>query len=163
MKKKSKVILYALPLLLLLIFILNIEKINNAIGWYGYGYWKYRISTSIVQESKKRGVFVKNLNYKIIDSTNLKDFYFSPYIEKGFKVGKNNENETHILTNSNFPYNLCYERGLKDSVAIYILEDDINKIDSTNEVWGYLKQPFLKDTIRLRINSKNHKGIIKIW
>lgn len=137
--------------------------LNLYTGWYGYEYWKYRSGTITIADSKKRKVFVKNLNYKITDSSNLKGFYFRPYIEKGFKYGIDGEDKTFLLKNSEYPYNLCYERGLRDSVAIYIKKGYENNIDSMDAVWGYLKKPNLRDTVYLEISSKHHKGTIKVW
>lgn len=136
---------------------------SSFVGWYGYEKWKYRIKTDKINNSKERKVFIKELNYRIIDSNNLKGFYFKPYIERAFRYGYHSKNEIRIDEFTKFPYNLCYEYGLKDSVAIYIKEEDKKKLDSIDEVWGYLSTPYLKDTINFEINSKNHSGIIKVW
>lgn len=137
---------------------------SSSVGWYGYQKWKYRISTDVISESKQRNIFVKDLNYKIVDSANLKGFYFKPYIEKGFKYGYHSMEDTRVDSLSDYPYNLSYERNEKKSIVLNIFPEDKKKMDSSNATWGYLKQPYLKDTIRIRIEgSSNQKGIIKIW
>lgn len=137
---------------------------SSFVGWYGYQKWKYRIGTDLIRESKQRRVFVKELNYKIVDSVNLKGFYFKPYIEKGFRYGYRSMEDTKIDTYTKYPYNLSYERNKKDSVVLNIFPEDKEKLDSSDAVWGYLKQPYLKDTIRIEIEGAGkQKGIIKVW
>ncbi|MEG0928955.1 hypothetical protein [Chryseobacterium sp.] len=137
---------------------------SSSVGWYGYQKWKYRGGTNTISESKQRKVFVKELNYKIVDSTNLKSFYFKPYIEKGFRYGYHSMEETRIDTYTKYPYNLSYERNKKDSIVLNIFSEDKKKLDSSDVVWGYLKQSYLKDTIRIKIEGmENQKGIIKVW
>lgn len=137
---------------------------SSSVGWYGYQKWKYRISTDSINESKQRRVFIKELNYKIVDSANLKGFYFKPYIEKGFRYGYHSMDETRIDNYSQYPYNLSYERNIKDSIVLNIFPEDKKKLDSSDVVWGYLKQPYLQDTIRIEIEGMGkQKGIIKIW
>lgn len=137
---------------------------SSSVGWYGYQKWKYRVGTTTVKESKQRKVFVKELNYQIVDSANLKGFYFKPYVEKGFKYGYHSMEDTRIDNFSHYPYNLNYERNKKDSISLEIFSEDKKKLDSSDVVWGYLKQPYLQDTIRIKIDGAgNQKGIIKIW
>ncbi|CAA7393713.1 hypothetical protein [Chryseobacterium fistulae] len=137
---------------------------SSSVGWYGYQKWKYRGGTTTIKEAKQRKVFVKELEYKIVDSANLNGFYFKPYIEKGFKYGYHSMEDTRIDNFSNYPYNLSYERNKNDSISLDIFSDDKKKLDSCDVVWGYLKQPYLQDTIRIKINGAgNQKGIIKIW
>ena len=136
---------------------------SSSVGWYGYQKWKYRHRTSTIEKSKQRKVFVKELNYKIVDSANLKGFYFKPYIEKGFRYGYHSMDETRIDNFTKYPYNLSYERGLRDSVAIYLKDGYEKNVDSMDAVWMYFKSPTLTDTVYLEINSKNHKGTIKVW
>jgi len=137
---------------------------SSSVGWYGYQKWKYRMLTSDMEKAKQRKVFVKELNYKIVDSANLKGFYFKPYIEKGFKYGYHSMEDTRIDTYTKYPYNLSYERNKKDSIVLNIFPEDKKKLDSSDVFWGYLKQPYLKDTIRIEIEGMGkQKGIIKIW
>ncbi|GAA5098788.1 hypothetical protein GCM10023210_35340 [Chryseobacterium ginsengisoli] len=137
---------------------------SSCVGWYGYQKWKYRGGTTTIGESKQRKVFVKELNCKIVDSANLKGFYFKPYIEKGFKYGYHSMEDTRIDNFSHYPYNLSYERNIKDSIVLNIFPEDKKKLDSSDVVWGYLRQPYLKDTIRIEIEGMGkQKGIIKIW
>ena len=99
-----------------------------------------------------------------MDSANLKGFYFKPYIEKVFRYGYHSMEDTRIDTYTKYPYNLSYERNKKDSVILNIFPEDKEKLDSSDAVWGYLKQPYLKDTIRIEIEgAAKQKGIIKVW
>lgn len=140
---------------------------NSYGSWYGYQKWKNRIGTSSINESKKRGVFEKELNYKIIDSQNLHNFKFRPYFEKGFKVGIHTSEVTNPVTYSKYPFNLSFERNKNDSIYLNILNKE--KADSSDVVWTYFKNPKLKDTIIIKIDaSKNKKGkeisgTIKVW
>lgn len=137
---------------------------TSSVGWYGYQKWKYRGGTTTIKEAKQRKVFVKELEYKIVDSANLKGFYFKPYIEKGFRYGYHSMEDTRIDTYTKYPYNLNYERNKNDSISLDIFPEDKKKLDSSDVVWGYLKQSYLQDTIRIKINGAgNEKGIIKIW
>lgn len=122
------------------------------------------MGTSDIQSSKQRRVFVKELEYKIIDSANLKGFHFKPYIEKGFRYGHHSMEETRVERYSRYPYNLSYERNKSDSIVLNIFPEDKEKLDSSDVIWGYLKQPYLRDTIRIEIEGGGkQKGTIKIW
>lgn len=161
--KKGFIIFTGITMLCVLLYYV-FGVFSSSVGWYGYQKWKYRIGTNTISESKQRKVFVKELNYKIIDSANLKGFYFKPYVEKGFKYGYHSMEDTRIDNLSNYPYNLSYERNKTDSIVLNILPQDKKKLDSSNVVWGYLKQPYLKDTVRIEIEGMGkQKGIIKIW
>lgn len=150
--------------IIILIIFLALPYISSSVGWYGYGKWKYRGRTSSIKDSKSRKVFVKELNYKIIDSANFKNFQFKPYLERGFSYGKHSMEDTRIWSNSNFSYNISYERNLKDSIVLYFIQESIEKLDSSDVVWGYSKTPYLKDTLTLTIEgANNHYGSIKIW
>lgn len=60
---------------------------------------------------KKQEGFCETLQYEIIDAENLYDFTFTPYLEKGFKVGLHTSEETNIIKKSEFPFNLSYDRN----------------------------------------------------
>jgi hypothetical protein len=137
---------------------------SSFVGWYGYQKWKYRSGTTTIKEAKQRKVFIKELNYKIIDSANLKGFYFKPYIERGFRYGYHSMEDTRIDTYTKYPYNLSYERNKRDSIVLNIFLEDKEKLDSSDVFWGYLRQPYLRDTISIEIQGMGkQKGIIKIW
>lgn len=140
---------------------------NSYFGWYGYQKWKNRIGTISINESKKRGVFEKELNYEIIDSQNLHNFKFKPYFEKGFKVGMYTSEETNPVKYSKYPFNLSFDRNKNDSIYLNILNKD--RSDSSDVVWTYFKNPKLKDTIIIKIDAPKNKkgkhisGTIKVW
>lgn len=147
--------------------ILLYSLLNVYAGWYGYKPWKYRVGSSQIKESKERGVFVRELNYKIKDSQNLSNFKFIPYFEKGFKYGFHTSEETNLLKFSKYPYNLSFDRNKNDSIFLDI--QNMENADSANAVWTYYREPKLKDTLTVIIDgAKNRKGFeikgtIKIW
>ncbi|WP_343659406.1 hypothetical protein [Chryseobacterium sp.] len=161
---KKGIIIFIIIILFSMLFYYAFGVFSSSVGWYGYQKWKYRVHTSNIEKSKQRKVFVRELKYKIVDSANLKGFYFKPYIEKGFRYGHHSMEETRIDTYTKYPYNLNYERNKNDSISLDIFPEDKKKLDSSDVVWGYLKQSYLQDTIRIKINGVgNEKGIIKIW
>ncbi|MGN7757505.1 hypothetical protein ACTJIV_08500 [Chryseobacterium sp. 22532] len=163
MKKGFKYLIIGTISILFFVYIF-LPFASNYIGWYGYSKWKYRHGTDNIQMSKNRNIFIKQLNYKIIDSAGFKNFRFTPYLEKGFKYGKHFSEDTRIIQNSSYPYNICYERNLKDSIVLRFTEDSVKKLDSSDVVWGYSKTPYLKDTLMLIIEGpREHAGLIKIW
>lgn len=138
--KKRKILKLFLYLIVVPISLFLLWWAMNAYGgWYGYQKWKYRGGTSSISKSKRRGVFVKTLHYKIVEAENLHDFKFTPYFERGFKFGFHTSEETNIIKNSQFPFNLSYDRNKKDSVALNIL--NMEKADSSDVVWAYFKNP----------------------
>lgn len=163
MQKKYFLYIISSGVLLFLLFSL----LNMYAGWYARKPWKYRGGTSEISESKKRYVFVGKLNYKIVDSQNLKDFKFSPYFEKGFKYGFHTSEETNPLKFSKYPYNLCFDRNKKDSIYLDIQNKE--EADSSDVVWTYYSKPKLKDTLIIIIDGaknkkgKEIKGTIKVW
>ncbi len=137
--------------------------LTSYFGWYGYEKWKTRKGTNLIEESKNRGVFVKLLNYRV---ENFSDslIFFKPYIERGFKYGWHSSDVTIPLNESRYPYQLSFNSGPSSQLGIFIKKDQLGKFDSSDGVWGYLKKPFLPDTIVLEIRKdKNKKAIIKLW
>jgi hypothetical protein len=163
MKKGFKYLIIGTVSVLLFVYIF-LPYASSYIGWYGYSKWKYRHRTDSIQTSKNRNVFVKQLNYEIVGSAGYKNFRFTPYLEKGFKYSKHSSEDTRIIHNSSYPYNICYERNLNDSIVLRFNEDSVKKLDSSDVVWGYSKTPYLKDTLMLIIEGQQkHTGLIKIW
>jgi len=161
--KTKNIILW---LLSIVITFLLIGFISNYIGWYGYKKWEHRVSSKSIDESKKRNVFVKDLNYKI-DSTNLDNFNFAFFIEKGYKFGKHSSKETKVVKNSKYPYNFSFNHP-DQSIGILIPKEVLSDFDSANLTRGYLKNPHLNDTIYLIIGGQDSKGKniygnIKVW
>ncbi|MGI8637936.1 MAG: hypothetical protein ACR2KZ_21265, partial [Segetibacter sp.] len=86
------------------------------------------------------------------------------YIERGFKYKRHSYKETQSLTKNNFPYQLSFNYKPNQNLTIFIRESELNKFDSSNANWGYLKKPELSDTIILGIGGENVKsGLIKVW
>lgn len=161
MKKLFKVLMVVILFFILGYFILGYT--STFIGWYGYKKWKNRASTLSIEESKKRGVFVMELNYKI-DSFSGVLKNFRPYIEKGFRYGYRSSRETRELVNSQYPYQLSFNYRPTEKITILIKPEELKKFDSANNSWGYLKSPYLSDTIILDIGGENiRSGLIKVW
>jgi len=136
---------------------------SSYIGWYGYKKWKYRVATADIQESKERGVFIKELHFQV-DSFSGKLENFKPYIERGFKYGVHSSKETIPLVGSDFPYQLCFSIRTSEKIGLLIQKDQLQKFDSSGAIRGYLRDPKLNDTVIVNIVGKDiHSGVIKIW
>jgi hypothetical protein len=137
--------------------------LSSYVGWYGYKKWECRRGTHDINESKKRGVFIRELQFKI-DSFEGDIGGFRPYIERGFKYGLHSSKETIPLKNSNYPYQLSFNFKASSKLSFFIKDSELKKFDSANIVRGYLEHPYLKDTIEINLNGENiHSGIIKVW
>lgn len=137
--------------------------LSSFVGWYGYEKWKCRVGTSDIQDSKKRGVFVKELHYQFVNfPDSIKDFV--PYLEKGFKFGLHSSEETVQLKNSNYPYQLSFNFKPSERMGLQIDDDQLKKFDSCGATNGFMKHPVLNDTIIVKIIGLNQRGsCIKIW
>ena len=138
-------------------------------GEYGQ---THRAGTTDIKASKRRGIFIKELYYKIDSfSENPKtiDSNFRPYLELGFMYGKDSFEETLPLLNTKYPYNLSFQDRPNNDITIFIRKDQLSKFDSSNYSWGYLKFPHLKDTIILDVSGEHVNsgvkitGTIKVW
>jgi hypothetical protein len=160
---KHKIILTLIAIIFIIIsFYFFVGYISSYFGWYGYKKWEHRNGTTSIQESKKRGVFVRNLNYTVDFSDSLYDFI--PYIERGFKYGLHSSTITETITQTKYPYQLAFNNRPTDKITISIKKEDLLKFDSSNANWGYLKSDVLPDTIILTVNGYGMKsGIIKVW
>jgi hypothetical protein len=74
---------------------------------YPEQYWEFRKASQSSAESIKRGVFIKNLNFKI-DSFSGDSLPFEGIIEKAFTYGKSSIDETILLKKTDFPYRLSF-------------------------------------------------------
>ena len=130
---------------------------------YDDQHWIYRKMSDSIEESVKRGVFVKELNYKI-DSFAGSSFKFEAFIEKAFTHGHKSVHETILIEATKFPYRLSFNSRPNNAIGIFIRPDQLEKFDSSNAVWGFLKYPKLPDTIILEIRGEGIKsGLIKVW
>jgi hypothetical protein len=133
------------------------------IGWEGYKKWEHRVATNDIGDSKRRGVFVKELNFKI---ENYHDTLrnFKPYIERGFKFGRHSSDSTTPLTGSAYPYQLSFNFKTSSKVGLLMMPAELKKFDSSDAVWGYLTHPDLKDTIIVSlVGQYGDSGIVKVW
>ena len=116
-----------------------------------------------IEESAKRGVFVKKLNYEV-DSFSGPNFFFEAFIEKAFTHGHKSVHETILMEGTKYPFSLSFNSGPTQAIGVFIRRDQLSKFDSSNSVWGYLKNPYLTDTVILEIRGEGIKsGIIKVW
>jgi hypothetical protein len=130
---------------------------------YGEQHWIFRKMSDSIEESKGRGVFIKKLNFKV-DSFSGRPFPFEAFIEKAFTHGHNSVNETVLMEGTSFPYSFSFNSRPNQAIGVFIRRDQLIKFDSTNAVWGYLKNPYLADTIVLEIRGEGiRSGIIKVW
>lgn len=149
--------------LIILSIILAIGYASSYIGWYGYKKWEYRVGTANIEESKQRGVFVKELHYQIDSFPDIIS-NFKPYIEKGFHYGHRSSSETIQLENSKYPFQLSFNFQVTSKLGLLLTDRELSKFDSFSNTKGYLKSPHLKDTIYVKLIGENiHKGVIKIW
>lgn len=157
--RKGFIIIISLVVFICIILI----YLSSAIGWYGYEKWKHRRSSfGNKTESIQRKVFVKELQY----SSNVKLDSFNIYVEKGFKYGYHNENDTRLIEKGNFPYQISFTEtvGL-NIINYYVLNKE--KYDSISGTTIYLKNKYLSDTLLIGINKYTTKwdsiGYIKVW
>ncbi len=138
--------------------------INSYFGWYSHEHWKYRKGSTDIDEAKRRGVFVKELNYKVEGYSG--DLYgFKPFIEKGYTWGYHTSEETAPWTNTNYPYQISFSYVRTSNFGVLMTDEGLEKFDSSNASWGYLKYPQLQDTIILEIAGENipRGAIIKVY
>jgi hypothetical protein len=145
----------------ILVFVVSIYTlgyISSWIGWYGYEKWKDRKYSDNMNESKRRGVFVKELNYRI-ENQSRRNFPFEVFIEKAYKYGRHTSAETVIEANSNFPFQISFPYRPTDSIAVRVKEGQEAKFDSSGFCF---RRPQLYDTIVLEILGRD-AGVIKVW
>jgi hypothetical protein len=136
--------------------------INSYFGWYGYKKWLYRKQSDNMEDSKRRGVFVKELHFEV-DSFQRDMKWFKPYLERGFKWGYISSDETVFFV-TDYPYQIAFENNVKESIYPQYRDDQFVKFDSCNVNRGYFRYPHLKDTFILVLRGEGIKsGIVKIW
>ena len=120
--------------------------------------------------SKKRNVFVKDLNY--VSTIKLK--YFNVYIEKGFWFDPWNINKSVFNKSTNYPYQVSFS-SVDTIIAkpyctfkiVNIHQFDSIQNDLLEDSCVYLKNPKLEDTLVLKIirfdKKRDSIGYVKIW
>jgi hypothetical protein len=147
-----KKIIYGLSILVILYGLLYSHGIYK---WNMERKWINIICTTSVNESKERGVFVKNLKYKIVAKSNVK-LNLKCYIERGFKFGKYSPSDTDkIGLNDEKPYQFNYEE-----------QEGAYGIGTVNEVQYiysdyYLQYPKLNDTLIFVIYKERAEDPLK--
>jgi hypothetical protein len=111
--KKIVIVAVAIPFIIILLFMIITQ-----------GKGSYKLSggiarTKTIEESIRRGVFIKEMKYLIIPDTIKIRKNVRFYIERGFRYGKWSANVTDSLNSSDgFKYQLCVE--MLDYNNIYI-------------------------------------------
>ena len=156
------------PTLIIVLIILSIYYgfgyINSYFGWYSHEHYKYRKSSTDIADSKRRVVFIKELNYKVEGySGNL--YGFKPFIEKAYTWGYNTSEETKPWTNTIYPYQVAFSYQSSSNFGVLATDETHSKFDSSIASLIYLKQPKLTDTIVLEIAGEHvPKGaLIKVF
>lgn len=90
--------------------------------------YQKRKLTFNIEEARKRGGLVKELHYKIDSFNGFLDFH--PYIERGLKFG-NDENSFVPVTSTGYPFRLGFNKVFDSGVFVYILDNELNKFDSS--------------------------------
>jgi hypothetical protein len=135
---------------------------SSWVGWYGYRKWEYRLKSANVAESKAHGVFVTELAYDTA-SVPVKDFHV--FIEKGHHWDKHSDTIYHLIEGSKYPFQVSFTNGFDLGYRILLRDKELQKFDSSDGVWGFLKEPALRDTIVVNIisNSNDSLGSVKVW
>jgi hypothetical protein len=153
---------FSIVVLSIVIAYIAFGYVNSYFGWYGYKKWLYRKQSDSIEDSKRRGVFVKELHFKV-DSFQRNMDWFKPYLERGFRWGHESSQETDLLI-TDYPYQIAFENNVKESIYPHYREDQFVQFDSFNVNRGYFKAPHLKDTMVLVLGGEGiHSGTIKIW
>jgi hypothetical protein len=150
--------------LILLIIYYGFGYINSYFGWYSHEHYKYRKGSTNIADSKRRGVFVKELNYKV-EGYNDSLYGFKPFIEKAYTWGYNTSEETKPWTNTDYPYQVAFSYQRLSNFGLLATDETLSKFDSSTGNLIYLKQEKLTDTITLEIGGEQiSKGaIIKVF
>ena len=141
-------------ILIVILGVISFRYLSSYFGWYAYQKRKYRLSTNDINDSKKRGVFVKEVHFEI-DSFPGNIENFRAYIEKGFHFGHESEDERFPLLNTNYSYQLIFNFPLSSKLGIFITETELKKFDSSSKLSGYLRLPKLKDTVTFYLVSEH--------
>jgi hypothetical protein len=166
MRKNAKIAIGAMIVIVLIYILIAF----SGLGWAFYDEKSSKVLqkrklTKSIEEAKRRGVFIKDLNYKA--DSNIAGFVLHPYIEKAFRYGKDST-ETLPFTSTGYPYRLGFQKQI-GSVVIFISDNELKKFDSSSGsgnygASGYLKEAFLNDTVTLGIKKSGKiLGTIKVW
>lgn len=127
--------------------------INSYFGWYSHEHYKYRKGSTDVSEAKQRGVFVKQLNYKVEGYSG--DLYgFVPFIEKAYTWSYHTSEETKPWTNTEYPYQVSFGYKRSSNFGVLVSDKTLSKVDSATVSSLYLRQPKLMDTIFLEVGGE---------
>jgi hypothetical protein len=135
--------------------------INSYFGWYSHQHWKQRKGSMDINDARKRGVFVKELDYKVEGYSG--DLYgFKPFIEKAYTWGYHTSEQTVPWTNTNYPYQISFSYARSSNFGVLLTNEGDAQVDSSGR---YLKSPYLNDTMILEIGGEGvpRGARIKVW
>jgi hypothetical protein len=144
-------------------FLLLSSCISHDIGYNGYEKGKYRrVTYGNRKESVERKVFVKDLRY----SSDVDLDTFEIFIEKGYQWGRNNGNDTRLVTKSKHPFQISFRYRVGTNYMVYYVVKN-QKFDSITPLTVFLEEPYLKDTLLIGVEKYNvtweFLGYIKVW
>ena len=163
MKTKSqKGIVVLIFVFLTLMLVINFF-FTPYILWYAKKEWLPRRASKTIEESMRRGVFVKKLEFVSDSSFRFLD-HTEIFLEKGFRY-KDMSEETGALIGSQYPYQLVYPTVPEQDTRIILDPVNAGVFDSTSYFWGYLKEPHIRDTLffRIKIGNEKKEYAIKAW
>ena len=170
----------------ILVSVVSVLIMFNLLGTLGYTSGGKRGFSNSIQESKERGMFIKELKYEIIPTNlelNPKVLFF---IEKGFNYGSNSIFKTDSLINDFSPYQLVSSRcrfycekfkscEYDCDKKNYLVRDTIILLENSSSQRLELENSYFNDTIVYDVlyNKKGKNGIsivkvdtigkIKVW
>lgn len=156
--------LSAIIILILVVAYFGFGYINSYFGWYSHEHYKYRKGSTDIADSKRRGVFIKELNFQVEGYSGYL-YGFKPFIEKAYTFGYNTSEDTKPWTNTNYPYQVAFSYRASSNFGVLVTDETHLKFDSSFARLIYLKKPKLTDTIILEIGGEQiPKGaIIKVF
>ena len=138
--------------------------LNWFFGYHGYEKEKYRRNSSgDIKESKFRGAFQKKLNYtSYIDIDSIHSDSLNIFIERGYKYGYFSYDKTNFdLGKTKYPFQISQTERTNHNLVVYNFSN-LEKLDSVGD-YIYLKQPKLKDTLYMTVESFRLMNNKAIW
>ena len=143
--------------------ILFFSVINLYTKWFGKKRYLERHFSQSVEDSKSRGVFVRELKYQVegYDSSLNSLTYF---LETAYRTGKRNEVETIPFTSTSYPYEIGGNFPYRDTLNLHLSERSDQVVDSNSGSRVFLKNDGKIDTVYYDIRIKGvDAGTVKVW
>lgn len=166
-KRGIKIFIFCLVLCLLY------GMVNSFFGWWAYEKWKYRVASDSIEESKKWGVFLRELHYKVFTKDKSFNKKLAFYIERGFRFGKFSSEDTRpVELSEKKPYQVGYSVLNNDYIGEY---HDIvpNESKGVLPMDFWMNKPSISDTLIFGLYKKTRVinnipmddsiGYVKVW